>query len=149
MSKATTELLFDPFGRKVFMTLLKPRAGRWFEQDIREMLSETDEITAVTSKKDAAIRRKELLQYLLPHLVSKYRPLCSSLNYCASFSSLKRQLSSKSWLNNWQRLLLSRSMRQRISLHPVPSMRSFCPLKSKQLNMSLWTERQISFSKSF
>lgn len=70
MFKDLSALVNDKFGRRPILYLLAGRSHKYFIPQIIKYLEENDKIRALTSKKDPAVRRSELVKFLLPELVA-------------------------------------------------------------------------------
>lgn len=67
MMKTTSEIAHDSYGRKVLLYLLTPRNATHFHPDVVKQLQKGD--GNANSKKDIAVRRKELLDVASPGLL--------------------------------------------------------------------------------
>ncbi|KAG0262379.1 pumilio domain member 6 [Actinomortierella ambigua] len=68
--KEMSDIAKDKFGRRVILYLLAGRSPKYLSPYSIELLAKGDAVRANTSKKDAAVRSSELLNYISPALVS-------------------------------------------------------------------------------
>ncbi|KAF8927565.1 armadillo-type protein [Dissophora ornata] len=68
--KEMEDIAKDKFGRRVILYLLAGRSPKYISPQSIELLAKGDIVRANTSKKDAAIRSAELLNYISPALIS-------------------------------------------------------------------------------
>ncbi|KAF9947509.1 pumilio domain member 6 [Mortierella alpina] len=68
--KEMEDIAKDKYGRRVILYLLAGRSPKYISPQSIELLAKGDVVRANTSKKDAAVRSAELLNYISPALIS-------------------------------------------------------------------------------
>ncbi|KAF9103757.1 pumilio domain member 6 [Mortierella sp. GBA35] len=68
--KEMEDIAKDKYGRRVILYLLAGRSPKYISPQSIELLAKGDLVRANTSKKDAAVRSAELLNYISPALIS-------------------------------------------------------------------------------
>ncbi|KAK3814555.1 MAG: armadillo-type protein [Linnemannia elongata] len=68
--KEMEDIAKDKYGRRVILYLLAGRSPKYISPQSIELLAKGDLVRANTSKKDAAVRSSELLNYISPSLIS-------------------------------------------------------------------------------
>ncbi|KAI1308178.1 hypothetical protein EDD11_004333 [Mortierella claussenii] len=68
--KEMEDIAKDKYGRRVILYLLAGRSPKYISPQSIELLAKGDAVRANTSKKDAAVRSAELLNYISPALIS-------------------------------------------------------------------------------
>ncbi|KAG0232515.1 pumilio domain member 6 [Actinomortierella wolfii] len=68
--KEMEDIAKDKFGRRVILYLLAGRSPKYLSPQNIDLLAKGDAVRATTSKKDAAVRSSELLNYISPALIS-------------------------------------------------------------------------------
>ncbi|KAJ2611171.1 Pumilio y domain member 6 [Coemansia sp. RSA 1365] len=63
------KLLEDQYGRRIPLYILGGRSPHYVGSDALQVLVENDEIKAATSKKDSAVRRRELTAHISPTMI--------------------------------------------------------------------------------